>query len=196
MKRKYNINPHEPSSEEVYIARYFDDVGIKYEEEKVLPKLKGDEKSYRKVDFYLPKYDIYVEYFGLYNSTKDIRANYDEKVKVYLKNNVPSVFLYPHELGILDYAFHNKILKVMRKEKFKSRKNIFRYKINRYFEKGKSYFLPLAILSWYFTYAIDVTGEASEVNVSSALVIGCMIGSVYFSLYFLRNLFAYLVLDH
>ena len=79
-----------------------------------------------------------------------------EKVIVYIKNDLPTIFLYPHELGFLDYAFHNKILKLLKIPKFKNRKTSFKYKSIRYLSKGKGYlfFISLAtlLLSLFFLY--------------------------------------------
>src|SRR5438477_10686364 len=84
------------SSEELFIAAFLRDCNIKYECEVPVTNLHGDSKKYRIADFYLSNLKIYLEYFGQYNSTKERRAEYDKKVEVYLKNNIPTVFIYPH----------------------------------------------------------------------------------------------------
>lgn len=142
-----NIEPIKPTREELFIQYYLDDNGLKYLREHKIKNLNYDKKSHRRVDFYLPKLGIYVEYFGMYNSTKEIRKEYDEKAKVYFKNNLPTVILYPHELGFLDYAFHQKILSVLRIPKFKKLSKTFRYKLSRYFIIGKGYYFFLSIAS-------------------------------------------------
>lgn len=124
-----------PSSEELFIANFLEGKDFKFETEVVLNNLNDDDKTFRRADFYLTNYKIYVEYFGNYNSTKERRAEYDKKVQVYLKNGIPTVFIYPHELGFLDYAFHNKIIKVLKIEKFNLKKQLLRYRIKRYFQK-------------------------------------------------------------
>lgn len=147
-KRKNNINPCLPSSEELYVQNYFDEIHLKYIREYKINNLANDNKNYRVVDFYLPRLNIYVEYFGMYNSTKSVREEYDEKVKIYIKNNIPSVIIYPHELGFLDYAFHNKILKVLRLPKFKNKMSIFKYKLSRYLSIGKGYLFFMSLISF------------------------------------------------
>lgn len=147
-------NQHTSSSEELFIEYYLENLGLKYIKEYKVSNLKGDSKSFRKVDFYLPRLDIYVEYFGLYNSTKGIRSAYDEKAKVYIKNHMPTIFLYPHELGFLDYAFHTKMLKVLREKKFKNNLKTYRYKIVRYREKGRANLIFGVMLWWYLLYSI------------------------------------------
>ena len=128
-----------PSAPEQLIANYLDSNTILYEREYVLEKLKWDNKQFRKADFYLPYLKVYVEYFGLYNKNKEERKRYDDKVDVYIKNGIPTIFLYPEELGYLDYAFHTKIIKLLKLKKFKLRWQLWRYRRNRFwFESNRS----------------------------------------------------------
>jgi hypothetical protein len=145
---KQDVSPIKPSSEEQFIKNYLDDNDINYIAEYKIFDLKYDSKKSRRVDFYLPKLGVYLEYFGWYNKSKQVRADYDEKASVYIKNGLPTVILYPHELGILDYAFHNKLLKVLRLQKFNKKNKLRRYKLNRYLIKGNSlyFFLSFFIL--------------------------------------------------
>lgn len=186
-----NNQPIKSSSEELYIIDYLDKQGINYELEYKLNDLKGDDKAHRRVDFYLSNLGVYVEYFGLYNSTKSIRTEYDKKVKVYLKNRIPSIFLYPHELGFLDYAFHSKMLKLLRIEKFKSRKNLFRYKMNRYLKNGKGY-LFFSIVFWFYLFYVFARYENGlENGLNALLTIICLVTLVYNTYKFIRNFLKY-----
>ena len=154
------VNP--PSSEEQFIANFFDQEGIKYTQEVKITNLQNDSKLFRRADFYLPNLRVYVEYFGLYNSTKAIRDEYDEKREVYIKNNIPTVFIYPHELGILEYAFHVKVVKLLKLEKFKLRKQLFRYRFNRY--KIESGYEITQIFLWGFALwvLIELSDQLSD----------------------------------
>lgn len=186
-KSKNNISPNLPSSEELFVQHYFEEKGIKYISEYKINNLKDDIKKYRKVDFYLPRLDVYVEYFGMYNSTKVIREDYDEKVRVYVKNNLPTVILYPHELGILDYAFHRKILKVLRLSKFKNNFKMFRYKLSRYFSKGKGYYFFISLLSLFLSMNFLVESKGDMFNINFILYLLCMgIASVFLIQFFLK----------
>lgn len=157
---------YSPSSEEMYIRSYLEGMGIKYKAEHKIENLFGDEKSYRKADFYLPKFKIYVEYFGMYNSTKAIRSEYDKKAKVYINNSIPTIFLYPHELGFLDYAFHTKMLKLLRTKKFRNNFIMFKYKLSRYLAEGKGYLLLASLFSLYLAlvFAFHNPGITEEAN--------------------------------
>lgn len=189
-------NSFAPTSEEMYIRNYLEEMGIKYKSEYKIENLSGDHKSYRKADFYLPKLKIYVEYFGMYNSTKTVRTEYDKKAKVYINNSIPTVFLYPHELGFLDYAFHTKILRVLRVHKFKNNFTTVRYKLTRYLVLGKPYLIFLSLLSAFLslTFLIKDTGLTEDIN---TMLYGSFIGSfVYCMLSFLRNFYGYFFKDY
>ena len=60
------------------------------------------------MDFYLPKLGVCLERFGWYNKNKKALEEYEDKVRFYIKKNIPTVILYSRELGFLNYAFHNK----------------------------------------------------------------------------------------
>lgn len=136
-----------PSKDELFIQYYLESQNFKLETQKKINNLKGDSGySYRLADFFLPKFNVYIEYYGMYNSTKEKRNEYDLKTQVYFKNQIPTVILYPHELGYLDYAFHTKMLKLLYHPKFKNNFNIFRYKMNRYINTGKGYYFALSFL--------------------------------------------------
>lgn len=143
-------NSYTPSNEERFLQYYLENNGIKYIPQYRLSKLKGDDDySYRDIDFYLPRLKIYVEYYGWYNKDKVSRNNYDLKTQVLIKNHIPTIIIYPHELGFLDYAFHTKIIKLLKMPKFKNWKYTFIYKSNRYLNDGKPYYLLLAIFSLF-----------------------------------------------
>jgi hypothetical protein len=120
---KFKINS--PSMGEQFVADYLDHEGITYRREYELRDLKYDSKSFRRPDFKLKKYNVFVEYNGMYNETKEARLRYEEKQLIYFKNNVPCVFLKPEDLGVIEYIFPKKLSMVLRKHEMK--KEIFWY---------------------------------------------------------------------
>ena len=86
------------------------------------PEVKSDQSffSYRigYADFYLPDYDIYVEYWGLVDaddeSTKE-RYNKQMKKKMarYYQNNIKFISIYPRNLKNLDWIFRKKFKDVV-----------------------------------------------------------------------------------
>ena len=125
---------------------------MEFEPQKRIENLKGDSKQFRTADFYLPKYKVYVEFFGLWNNTGN--DEYKQKKEVYWKNNIPCVYLYPENLGIIEYTFDKRLLSVL--EKHKLAKELRAYKIfkikgtselmNRIIYLGISLFCIIAIL--------------------------------------------------
>mgnify|MGYP000577882548 CR=1 FL=1 len=191
-KRKKHFIAIKPSSEEQFVRNYLEENGIKYIAEYKIYNLKDDKKKSRRVDFYLPRLGIYLEYFGWYNKNKQIREDYDEKARVYIKNNMPTVILYPHELGFIDYALHNKILKVLRVPKFKNKSKLFRYKWNRYSINGKGYFLFLSFFILVFTLSIT-----KDNNIKFDLIFGVGFAfSIHLFLEFIKNFVKTFFYDH
>lgn len=69
-------------------------------------------------DFYLPQYNLYVEYWGLVDiPDKGARDNYVRsmrwKMAQYHKNSIRFVSIYPSNLSSLDYYFRKKFRDVM-----------------------------------------------------------------------------------
>lgn len=69
-------------------------------------------------DFYLPQYNLYVEYWGLVDSPDmGTRDNYVRtmrwKMAQYRKNNIRFVSIYPSNLNSLDYYFRKKFSDAM-----------------------------------------------------------------------------------
>jgi hypothetical protein len=68
-------------------------------------------------DFYLPDYDVFVEYWGLVNADDDWTRkryvrNMKRKMAIYYKNNIKFISIYPHNLNNLDWIFRKKFEKV------------------------------------------------------------------------------------
>jgi len=68
-------------------------------------------------DFYLPDYDVYVEYWGLVNADDSrTRAQYvrtmKRKMAIYYRNKIKFISIYPDNLKDLDWIFRRKFRKV------------------------------------------------------------------------------------
>jgi hypothetical protein len=74
-------------------------------------------------DFYLPEFDVFVEYWGLIEKEDYKKNSYDPKKKLYKDNGIEVIDLYPQNLknDNLDWVFTTKIL-----ELFKQRQGINR----------------------------------------------------------------------
>ena len=105
-KEKTQTKEFVPSEGELYLAEYFKMLDIKYKEQVPIVGLINDTKKYRLADFYLEEYNVYVEYNGFWQENKD---HYKEKISAYSKNKIPCVYLYPENLGVLDFVFDRRI---------------------------------------------------------------------------------------
>lgn len=105
------------SKTEKRIAEYFTRNNIEYVYEKTL-RSKGwfNSKKISNPDFYLPEYDVYVEYWGLVDAPdKKVKNRYVRemkwKMKQYYENDVKFVSIYPSNLRNLDWIFRKKFEK-------------------------------------------------------------------------------------
>ena len=96
------------SHAEKTIADYFDRKGISYQYE---PGITG---IYADPDFYLPDYNVYVEYWGLLDADDPYtRSKYEKSMKrkmaIYHKNQIKFISIYPRNLRNLDWIFTKKL---------------------------------------------------------------------------------------
>lgn len=103
---------HLSEGEEI-VRDFLQDERIKFRREAEIHGLQGDCKSHRRADFFLPSYGVYVEFMGLWNQSKEERERYREKMRVYARNNLPCVYLFPENLGTLDHSFHRRLTEVL-----------------------------------------------------------------------------------
>ena len=101
------------SKSERVIADYFSRSGMRYVYEQPVKNRWGLRRISRP-DFYLPDYDVHVEYWGLAGlPDESTRSRYEKsmrwKVAQYHTNGIRFVSLYPSELGNLDAVFQAKV---------------------------------------------------------------------------------------
>lgn len=100
------------------IADYFDSIGLRYEYEREIET--GIWIFTEKVsspDFYLPDYDVYVEYWGMLNVENDYdRSKYTREMKYkmarYYDLGIKFISIYPDNMKNLDWIFRKKFEKV------------------------------------------------------------------------------------
>jgi hypothetical protein len=135
---------------EKFISEFLDDKKIKFRKQALIEGLYDDSKCHRVADFYLPKYKIYIEYNGQWNLEPQ-KERYLEKRKAYIKNQIPCVFLYPENLGIITYIFPNRMVYVMKKYKMEKELKKYRWKMF----KDSNLHRLLALLFFAFLIAIS-----------------------------------------
>lgn len=115
-KENYLVNR---TSGESIVAESLKKLNIRYIPEYKLDTLVGDKSSYRLADFYLPKEDIYIEVNGGINAFhKETREKetlrYDEKKKVYEKNKLRFIYIFPIDLSHVEYILSKSIASLIK----------------------------------------------------------------------------------
>ena len=100
------------SAGEELIAEFLEEKGIKFQSQVKIHNLDGDNVEYRIADFYLPRYKVYMEFLGKWGE-EESRIKYNHKKKVYEKNVIPCVYIYPDNLGIFDFIFRRRTREVL-----------------------------------------------------------------------------------
>jgi hypothetical protein len=110
------------SHAEQRIADYFEKVGLRYEYERELTaRFLFFKFKISRPDFYLPDYDVYVEYWGLLDAKDaDDRKKYERSMKYkmarYHELGVKFISLYPRDLPNLNANFREKFTQATGKD--------------------------------------------------------------------------------
>ncbi|MEK6832467.1 MAG: hypothetical protein AABY32_00335 [Nanoarchaeota archaeon] len=119
--RRATNNGNYDSGGETEIANFFKKRKIIFELHPVLklPKslwIMNIPFSYHEIrpDFYLPEYNIYVEYWGMINNEEYKEKTYKPKKELYNRNMIDLINLYPKNLENLDRDFNQKLLEIIR----------------------------------------------------------------------------------
>jgi hypothetical protein len=104
------------SGGERILADYFYRHKIRYEYEKAATRHSG--RIISRPDFYLPDYDIYVEYWGMaYTEDSKERKQYVQsmewKMARYHENGIKVVSIFPREIDSIDIVFQEKLKEVL-----------------------------------------------------------------------------------
>ncbi len=100
---------------EKIIEFFLEDEGLKYEAEVEIHTLESGIKKYRRADFYLPKYKVYLEFLGQWN-TKNGKERYNKKKTIYKQNNIPCIYIYPDNLGAIKYLFYMRLAEILKND--------------------------------------------------------------------------------
>lgn len=163
-----------PSEGELFISEYLKFTGITFEREVRLNNLKYDpDYKYRDADFYLKKYGVYIEFNGRWNNSKEDRVRYRVKKEVYRKNNVPCIYLYPENLGIIDFVFTKRLIEELQKKSMTKQLRLFQLK--RFIDNRGGLFI------WLFLSILVLNGDFTWQENSSTIIaaIGVCLFQVY-----------------
>lgn len=171
------------SEGEIYLENFFNELGIKFEREKQISGLKSDARQYRVADFYLPKYKVYVEFFGLWN--KQIKDDdYRLKKEVYRLNGVPCVYVYPENLGIIKFSFDKRLQETLRVHNMKKELTKYRMfkllKSDRFQDSSALFGLSMFAFIYYFiTHVNSKMTELKDFALFSCISLSIAIYQVY-----------------
>jgi len=125
-KRKYEItqpykkNNYDSKDEEV-IAKYFQRKNLIYNHHpsiRLNKTLFGIAIPFASIklepDFFLPEFEVFVEYWGMINNKEYRDKSYNLKKKLYKANEIEFISLYPNNLKNLDFVFTSKLLNLIK----------------------------------------------------------------------------------
>lgn len=138
----------ELSEGEEIIRDFLEDEGFTFKREVELNGLFNDSKSFRRADFYLPKYGVYIEFLGGWNNNKEERERYREKMRVYGHNGVPCLYLFPENLGTLEHSFRRRTSEVLQRHGM--RRELFRFNLKCWWGDHKIELLMTAAMVYSF----------------------------------------------
>jgi len=113
------MESHSESDGERAVKAALKHLDIEYEQEKRIHGLTGDTHPWRDADFYLPEYDIYIEFFGGWEARDPEkkateRRRYRHKRIVYEKNNIRCIYLYPNQLHYCSHVIEKTLAELHR----------------------------------------------------------------------------------
>jgi hypothetical protein len=108
------MEKNEETQGEDLIADFLEDNSIDFKRYYIIPKLEGDDKFFREADFYLPRYGVYIEFLGRWNNPYD-QSRYRQKMAIYHKNKLACIYLWPDNLGTLDWMFRRRLREALLK---------------------------------------------------------------------------------
>jgi hypothetical protein len=73
-------------------------------------------------DFFLPEFNVFVEYWGMIEDERYKKESYDFKTKLYKENDIDLISLYPRNLNNLDWDFTSKLLELIKRREGNNRK--------------------------------------------------------------------------
>ncbi|TNF48601.1 MAG: hypothetical protein EP305_05150 [Bacteroidetes bacterium] len=136
-----NDSQFKESEGEEFISEYLLDRGFIFKKQAVITNLKGDDKKFRKADFLLEDYQVYIEYDGYWHLDKE---RYQAKKIVYENNNIPCIYLYPENLGVLDFFLDKRLQQVLERHNMTDKlKKYYRYK---FWESERNRFIGIGFL--------------------------------------------------
>jgi hypothetical protein len=175
----------EPSEGELFISEYLKFKNISFEREVRLNNLKYDDNfKYRDADFFLKKYGVYIEFNGRWNNTKEDRVRYRVKKEVYRKNNLPCIYLYPENLGIIDFVFTKRLIVELQNKSLTKQLRQFQFK--RFIDDRGGLFI------WLFIGVLFYNGDFNWVE-NSTILYACIGVFIYQAYRLIKGIYKFFI---
>ncbi|MBG7612308.1 hypothetical protein IU405_08620, partial [Polaribacter sp. BAL334] len=113
------------------------------------------------------------EFNGRWNNTKEDRVRYREKKEVYSRNNLPCIYLYPENLGIIDFVFSKRLIEVLLKNNMT--KQLRRFQFKRFIDDRGGLFVYMFVSA--FVYSGSFTWQENYTTLS--VCIGVFVYQIY-----------------
>ena len=163
-------NIKEPSEGELFISEYLKAMDISFKREVRLNNLKFDDNfKYRDADFFLKKYGVYIEFNGRWNNSKEDRVRYRAKKEVYRKNNLPCIYLYPENLGIIDFVFTKRLIVELKKKSLIKQLRLFQLK--RFWDDRGGLFLWIGLSLWVYNGDFNWKENSTELLTCISIIL-------------------------
>jgi|SRR3989344_74227 len=143
------MDNNEETVGEDLIADFFEEKGIKAKRYPTLPRLDDDAKWFRKPDFYLPEYKVYVEFLGQWDKPEH-QKRYKQKMAVYHKNKIPCVYLWSDNLGTLDWILRRRLREVLLK--YNKRWTLLKYECGNYIAEYSLRLVGIGFLIYFIKH--------------------------------------------
>ncbi|MBT3940851.1 DUF308 domain-containing protein [Candidatus Woesearchaeota archaeon] len=105
-------DPYGRTDGERQVARTLRRLHIRYIPEYYIGKLRGDSKSYRISDFYLPREKIHIEFLGNWNTSERHRNQYKYKMAMYHENHIKHINIFPNQLFNITWVLKRELRRV------------------------------------------------------------------------------------
>src|SRR3989344_2445616 len=140
------MDSNKESAGEELITDFFEEKVIKYKRHPKLPKLEGDIKGFREPDFFLPEYKVYLEFLGQWNESEH-KMRYKQKMAVYHKNKIPCIYIWPDNLGTLDWMLRRRLREVLLK--YDKKWMLLKYEWENYTEEYGLILIGIGVLVYF-----------------------------------------------
>jgi len=147
LKIKYiNMGKNEETAGEDLIADFLEEKAFNFKRYPIVPNLTEDSKFFREADFFLPEYKVYIEFLGQWNDP-DHKKRYKQKMRAYYKNTVPCIYIWPDNLGTLEWILRRRLREVLLK--YNKKFILFKYEWNNYTQEYGLILVGLGVLIYF-----------------------------------------------